>query len=215
MASESQLFPHSKYSPVGPYVRFRVGRGQPPGLLPSGKEACRTDFSRSRIPLRWLCRGSSWRGHEPDGRGSGRARSTQGTITMARPRTLFKAGRGVRLPSSSRPTGRRPSRRRSRAPSRTGGRATIPIGRESHTHSMKWRRDLLDALITLAVGVGVACALGALFVWLWAPPPTPENSSPPPEPFLFLFGAVVGLVVTLVARVLFGRLVLQRKHRVG
>jgi uncharacterized RDD family membrane protein YckC len=92
---------------------------------------------------------------------------------------------------------------------------TIPMGRESHTHSMKWRRDLYDALITLAVGVGVACALGALFVWLWAPPPTPENSSPPPEPFLFLFGAVVGLVVTLVARVLFGRLVLRRKRRVG
>jgi hypothetical protein len=70
MASESQLFPHSKYSPVGPYVRFRVGRGQPPGLLPSGREACRTDFSRSRIPLRWLYRGSSWRGREPEGRGS-------------------------------------------------------------------------------------------------------------------------------------------------
>jgi uncharacterized membrane protein YdcZ (DUF606 family) len=66
---------------------------------------------------------------------------------------------------------------------------------------MKWRRDLLDALITLAVGVGVACAL----VWLWAPPPTPETSSPPPEPFLFLFGGVIGLVVTLVGRVLLGR----------
>ncbi len=80
---------------------------------------------------------------------------------------------------------------------------------------MVGRRDLLDALITLAVGVGVACASGALFVWLWAPPPTPENSSPPPEPFLFLFGAVIGLLATLLARVFVGWLLLRRRRRVG
>jgi hypothetical protein len=80
---------------------------------------------------------------------------------------------------------------------------------------MKWLRYLLDGLITLAVGVGVAYALGALFVWLWAPTPTPENSSPPPEAFLFLFGALIGFLATVFARVLLGRLWLRRRRQLG
>jgi hypothetical protein len=80
---------------------------------------------------------------------------------------------------------------------------------------MKWLRYLLDGLITLAVGVGAAYALGALFVWLWAPAPTPENSSPPPEAFLFLFGALIGLLSTVFARALLGRIWLRRRRQLG
>jgi len=92
-------------------------------------------------------------------------------------------------------------------PARWPRRAT-----SSYFHPMKWVRYLLDGLITLAVGVGVAYAVGALFVWLWAPAPTPENSSPPPEAFLFLYGALLGLVATVFARVLLGRLWLRRRQ---
>jgi hypothetical protein len=80
---------------------------------------------------------------------------------------------------------------------------------------MKWLRYLLDGLTTLAVGVGAAYALGTLFVWLWAPAPTPENSSPPPEAFLFLFGALIGLLATVVARMWLGRLWLRRRRQLG
>jgi uncharacterized membrane protein len=71
---------------------------------------------------------------------------------------------------------------------------------------------LVDALITLAVAVAAGYALGALFVWLFAPEPTPENSSPPPEAFLFLYGAVLGFLGTVLARVLLP-LWLRRRHR--
>ena len=78
---------------------------------------------------------------------------------------------------------------------------------------MKWLRYLVDGLATLAIGIGVAWALGALFVWLWAPAPTPENSSPPPEAFLFFYGALIGFVATVFARVLLGRLWLRRRRQ--
>lgn len=80
---------------------------------------------------------------------------------------------------------------------------------------MRWLWYLLDASVTLAVGVGAAFALGALFVSLWAPAPTPENSSPPPEAFLFLYGALVGLVATVAARVMLGRLWQRRRRQLG
>jgi hypothetical protein len=79
----------------------------------------------------------------------------------------------------------------------------------------KLSRRLAIGVVWLAVGVGAAYGLGTLFVWLWAPAPTPENSSPPPEAFLFLFGALIGLLATVIVRLLLVPLWLRRRQPLG
>ncbi|MFL5927410.1 MAG: hypothetical protein ACJ77E_10795 [Gaiellaceae bacterium] len=68
---------------------------------------------------------------------------------------------------------------------------------------MRRLQQIVDGVVTVAIGIGAGYGLGALFVRLWAPAPTPENSSPPPEAFLFLWGAVLGFAAVVLARVLF------------
>jgi hypothetical protein len=77
------------------------------------------------------------------------------------------------------------------------------------------QRRFADGLATIALGIGAGCGLEALFVWLWAPTPTLENSSPPPEAFLFFWGAVLGFIAVVLARVLLVPLWLRRRHRFG
>ncbi len=64
--------------------------------------------------------------------------------------------------------------------------------------------------------LSAARGLGELFIWLWAPTPTPDNSSPPPKAFLFVFGALIGFLVVVLARVLLVPLWFRhRQHRLG
>jgi hypothetical protein len=74
---------------------------------------------------------------------------------------------------------------------------------------------LFDCLVTAAIAVATAYGLGALFVFLWAPAPTPENSSPPPEAFLFLWGALIGFLAVVWARLVLLQIWLRRRRRLG